>query len=71
MLLSGLHIHREECYWLSLSLSLSPSLSLSLSLCDYEVFRRISFDFPFNIQKIKIYVEWKKKEKKSLTYLNR
>ena len=63
MLLSGLHIHGEECYWLSLS------LSLSLSLCDYEVFRRISFDFPFNIQKIKIYVEWKRK--KSLTYLNR
>ena len=61
MLLSGLHIHREECYWLS--------LSLSLSLCDYEVFRRISFDFPFNIQKIKIYVEWKRK--KSFTYLNR
>ena len=38
------------------------TLSLSLSLCDYEVFRRISFDFPFNIQKIKIYVEWKRKK---------
>ena len=54
MLLSGLHIHGEECYWLS--------LSLSLSLCDYEVFRRISFDFPFNIQKNQNLCRMKKKK---------
>ena len=54
---------------LTLSPSLSLPLSLSLSLCDYEVLRRISFDIPFNIQKIKIYVEWKRK--KYLTYINR
>ena len=61
--------------WLSLSLSLSLYLSLSLSLslcvyvCDYEVFGRISFDFPSNIQKFKICAEWKKQQQ-SLTYLN-
>ena len=63
MLLSGRRM------LLSLSLSLYLSLSLSLSVLererDYEVFRRISFDFPSNIQKFKICVEWKRK--KSLT----
>ena len=43
-------------------LTMSLSLSFSLSLCYYEVLRRISFDIPFNIQKIKIYVEWKRKK---------
>ena len=38
MLLSGLHIHHEECYWLSLSLYLSLSLSLSVITRFYVAF---------------------------------